>query len=220
MWYRIIVGGLAVLALAALSLVSYGNYTELKNAQARVAQLEQIAQAQQATSDRLEQTAKAQKEALDSLETISIAELNARVDRIEQAVELPAGRLYYHDDASKLDRPTIERAAQSLVERGAQVAVYTVSSDGGPEDFLQRLQQDGLSSGNGVHPTLIAIYVSFSPRYSEIRGGDDWSAAMLTNNNIDTFRKSQLNSGLVAGDYTGGIVNTFAAIDQAILRNP
>jgi hypothetical protein len=171
---RIIIGGLVALFVLSLgtSAYLYARATQLENRIVqleplvnRAAQLGQTTKEQQAAIDRLEQTAREQRETIDALKTISIVELNARVDQLEQAVNLPTGRVYYHDDASKLDMATIERAAQPLIERGAQVAIYTVSSEGGPEDFLQRLQQDGLSSGSSVHPTLIAIYVSFSPRY-------------------------------------------------------
>jgi hypothetical protein len=226
---RVTIGGLAVLVVLSLSVSAYLYFrgTQLENRIAqleplvnRVAQLEQTTKEQKAAIDRVQQTAREQKEAIDTLETISLVELNARVDQIERAVNPPLGRFFYHDDANKLDQPTIERAAQSLVDRGAQVAVYTVSSDGGPDEFLQRLEQDGLYSGGGVHPTLIAIYVSFSPRYSEIRGGDNWNNALKTNNNIDAIRHNELNPGLVAGDYTSGVVNALVAIDQGIKSNP
>jgi hypothetical protein len=131
-----------------------------------------------------------------------------------------SGRLIYHDDAGQLDRSKVQSAARSLIDRGGQVAIYTVPSNGGPDDFLQRLEQDGLSSNGAVNPALIAIYVSFSPRYSEIRGGDRWNTALKTNNNIDAIRNNELNPGLAAGDPTAGVVNALKAIDQAIASPP
>jgi TPM domain len=131
-----------------------------------------------------------------------------------------SGRLIYHDDAGRLDRSKVQSAARSLTDRGAQVAIYTVASNGGPDDFLRRLEQDGLYKNGSANPALIAIYVSFSPRYSEIRGGDNWNAALKTNNNIDAIRNNELNPGLAAGDATAGFVNALKAVDQSVASPP
>ena len=54
---------------------------------------------------------------------------------------------------------------------------YTAAS-GNETDFQRRLEQDGLASGGSVDANLVAIYVSFQPRYSGIRYGDKWNAAL------------------------------------------
>jgi hypothetical protein len=131
-----------------------------------------------------------------------------------------SGRLVYHDDAGTLDRSKVTRAAQPLVNRGAQVAIYTVNSNGGADDFQRRLEAEGLASGGSVNPNLIAIYISYNPRYSEIRGGDRWNAALKTNNNIDAIRNNELNAGLRDGDASTAVGNALGAIDQAIANPP
>jgi hypothetical protein len=132
---------------------------------------------------------------------------------------LAQGQLIFRDDAGVLDRSRIERAAQPLLDRGALVAVYT-TPNGNETDFQQRLEQDGLARGGGVNPNMIAIYVSFNPRYSAIRFGDRWNQALGTNNNYESIRTAELNPGLAAGDATSGFVNALAAIDRAIESPP
>lgn len=136
------------------------------------------------------------------------------------APALAQGSLIYHDDADELNRAQIQRAANTLISRGAIVAIYT-ETDGGASNFQQRLQQDNLSSGStSVNANLIAIYVSFNPRYSAIRFGDRWTQALGTNNNYDSIRTSQLNAGLAAGNTTDGFVNALGAINNAIANPP
>jgi len=133
---------------------------------------------------------------------------------------LAQGSLIYHDDAGKLNRSRVQQAAAPLISRGARVAVYTVES-GNETDFQQRLQQDGLADNSGaVNTNMIAIYVSYSPRYSAIRFGDRWNGALNTNNNYESIRTSQLNAGLQANDATGGFVNALSAIDRSIASPP
>jgi hypothetical protein len=133
---------------------------------------------------------------------------------------LAQGSLIYHDDAGKLNRSRVQQAAAPLISRGARVAVYTVES-GNETDFQQRLQQDGLADSSGaINTNMIAIYVSYSPRYSAIRFGDRWNAALNTNNNYESIRTAQLNAGLQANDATGGFVNSLSAIDRAIANPP
>lgn len=130
-----------------------------------------------------------------------------------------SGALIYHDDAGRLDRSRVQSAAARLVDRGAKVAIYTTTG-GDANDFQQRLVQDGLASGGTIDPYLVAIYVSTGPNYSEIRGGDNWNAALKTNNNIDAIRNNELNVGLRSGSFTDGFVNALTAIDSAIASPP
>ncbi|MEO7910868.1 MAG: chromosome partitioning protein ParA, partial [Roseiflexaceae bacterium] len=128
------------------------------------------------------------------------------------------GKLVYHDDAGRLDRSRVQSAAQPLINRGATVAVYAEES-GNDATFQQRLEQDGLAQGASISNNVIAIFVSLD-RYSAIRFGDQWNAALSTNDNYDQIRKNDLNAGLSPSDFSDGFVNALNAIDQAIASPP
>jgi hypothetical protein len=130
-----------------------------------------------------------------------------------------SGRLIYHDDAGMLDRSRVQSAAQPLINRGATVAVYAEDS-GGDAAFQQRLEQDGLANGPSIRTDVIAIFVSLQDRYSAIRFGDQWNAALSTNDNYEQIRQNELNPGLSASSFTNGFVNALNAIDQAIVSPP
>src|SRR5689334_19086976 len=102
------------------------------------------------------------------------------------------GGLVYHDGAGKLDRSRVQSAARSLINRGATVAIYTANS-GGAAAFQAQLEQDGLASGSSIRSDVIAIFVSLGDRYSGIRFGDRWNAALATNNNYERIRTDVLN---------------------------
>src|SRR5215207_1380386 len=104
------------------------------------------------------------------------------------------GKLVYHDDANRLDRSRVQSAAQPLINRGATVAVYAEDS-GNAATFQQRLEQDGLANGSSIGNNVIAIFVSLD-RYSAIRFGDQWDAALATNDNYEQIRTNVLNAGL------------------------
>lgn len=126
-----------------------------------------------------------------------------------------SGSLIYHDEVGNLDRNAIEQAARPLIRRGAKVAIYSVDT-GRQEDFRGRLVQDGLSIGSRIDSDLIAIYVSFTTRYSEVFSGDRWEAAL--DGRYEQIRSSQLNPELPS-DPTRGYVNALEAIERAI-ANP
>lgn len=131
-----------------------------------------------------------------------------------------SGRLTIVDTTGDLDQGRIEQAARSLVNQGAKVAVYLVNSEGGADDFQQRLEAAGLANGQQLDTNLVAVYVSLNPRYSELAGGDRWNAALSTNNAIETIRTTTLNPALSSGDYSAAFVNTLGAIDTAISNPP
>src|SRR2546423_1332372 len=83
-------------------------------------------------------------------------------------------------------------AVRQLINRGATIAIYTVNQ-GDDSDFLVRMQQDGLANGSSIRNDVIAIYISLQNRYSGIRFGDKWNAALATENNFEQIRTSQLN---------------------------
>lgn len=133
------------------------------------------------------------------------------------------GRLYFTDPGGQLDREAIQRAAQPLLNRGAQVAVYLVPS-GGEQDMVSRLTEDGLVSGSQARTGLIAIYVSLNPKYSAVRYGDEWNKALDVSlggtKNYELIRTQELNPGLSSGDYTGAFTSALGAIEQAIASPP
>ncbi len=129
------------------------------------------------------------------------------------------GRLIISDPEGYLDRDAVERAAQPLLNRGAEVAVYLVQS-GGESDFASRLTEDGLSRDGLYRTKMIAIYVALDERYSVIGSGDDWNEALAVNDNRDLIREQALNPGLSSGDYTSAFTTVLDAIEQAIVSPP
>jgi hypothetical protein len=82
------------------------------------------------------------------------------------------------------------------------------------------LRADHLATGDTVNAGLVGIYVSLDPRYAELRGGDQWNAALLPNDNITTIRTTKLVPALAAGQFTDAYIATLKAIDQAIASSP
>ncbi|NNJ08892.1 hypothetical protein EKD04_000970 [Chloroflexales bacterium ZM16-3] len=135
------------------------------------------------------------------------------------APALAQGQLVITDPGGKLDRAAVQRAAQPLLNRGAEVAVYLVQS-GGESDFTNRLTEDGLLRDGLYRTKMIAIYVALDERYSVIGNGDDWNEALAVNDNRNLIRENDLNSGLSSGNYTGAFTSALGAIEQAIVSPP
>jgi hypothetical protein len=93
------------------------------------------------------------------------------------------------------------------------VAIYAVDSGKGTE-FLERLQDDGLRNGSTVNPKLVAIFVSFNDRYSEIRYGDQWVGAL--GNAAGHIQQDTLNANLAAGNSTQAFALTLTQLNNAI----
>lgn len=124
------------------------------------------------------------------------------------------------DPGGNLDENAIRVAARPLLDRGAQVAIYLVQ-DGGDADFVNRLVADGLARDrNTARSNMVALYVALDQRFSSIRYGDGWNAALRTNNNVDSIRENAFNPGLADGDFTAAFADTLEAIDQAIANPP
>jgi uncharacterized membrane protein YgcG len=133
---------------------------------------------------------------------------------------LAQGRVLIRDAGGRLDAGDVQQAARPLVNKGATVAVYVVDSGDG-DDFMERLIDDGLARSDGAMLTnVIGIYIAINDRYSEIAYGDDWAEALAVNNNAEAIRVSDLNPGLSAGDFTRGVSEALAAIDDAIDNPP
>jgi uncharacterized membrane protein YgcG len=130
------------------------------------------------------------------------------------------GRLIIVDPEGYLDRGAIEAAARPLLNRGAEVAVYMVQS-GGDADFVNRLIDDDLARDSATARSgMIALYVALDERFSSIRYGDGWNAALSTNNNVDQIRENDFNPDLADGHFTAAYVSALEAIDAAIANPP
>ncbi len=130
------------------------------------------------------------------------------------------GQLFFFDETDNLDRGSIERAAQPLLDRGAQVAVYMVNQ-GGETDLDNRLRADGLINADGlVRDTMIVVYVDLGNRQSAIKFGDRWNEALAINDNFQYIIETKLNPELTAGDFTQGFVNALDAIEESVVNPP
>lgn len=136
-----------------------------------------------------------------------------------QALAQSDGFVCRNSSSNKLDCDQIERAAQPLIARGAQVAVYlTDRGDESGQDFLQKLAADelGFADQNRVQPELIGIYVSMQPRYAELRVGDSWTAALDPGDSLTRIRTEQLTPALRSAEYTRGYVDSLQAIEATL----
>jgi hypothetical protein len=126
------------------------------------------------------------------------------------------GRLLVADEAMLLDRARVEAAAGPLLVRGAALAVIAVpAGDDSGADFTRQLDAAGLLHAGQIAPAAIALYVSFAPRYSEIRSGTDWSPR-LPNEALRAIRLETLNPALRAGAASEGVAAALAALDARI----
>ncbi|MBC8075465.1 MAG: hypothetical protein H7Y32_05265 [Chloroflexales bacterium] len=131
-----------------------------------------------------------------------------------------AGRLLISDAQATLDQARIEAAAAPLVRRGAVVAVITVAQgDDQGVDLRQRLADLGLLEGDAIAPAAIALYISIAPRYSELRAGSRWSAA-LPAAALREIRLASLNPALRADQRTAAVADTLLALDTRLGQQP
>ncbi len=135
------------------------------------------------------------------------------------ALAQSGGFVCQNTSSNSLDCDQIEQAAQPLIARGAQVAVYlTDTGDDTGQDFLQRLSSDelGFADQDRVQPELIGIYVSMQPRYAELRVGDNWTSALNPGDSLTRIRTEQLTPALRDGEYTRGYVDSLKALETTI----
>jgi hypothetical protein len=150
---------------------------------------------------------------LRALASLAIAGLAAACGRAP-------GGVVFVDQAAALDRARVEAAARPLIELGVTLAVFSVANgDQRGDDFTRRLDTAGLLRSGQIAPTALALYVSFEPRYSELRAGGDWSSA-LPDATLRDIRLNLLNPALRNGDATGGIVTVLAALDERARFGP
>lgn len=130
---------------------------------------------------------------------------------------LAQGRLVVVDDPGLLDQEQIAQATQPLLDRGAVVAVYMVTN-GGQADFTRRLRAAELERDGRLDDNVIAIYVALNADggYSELAVGSRWDSALTGAYALEVIRETQLNPGLIAGNFSDGFVNALRAFEQAI----
>lgn len=129
------------------------------------------------------------------------------------------GQLIINDETERLSRGRVAEAAAPLLQRGATVAIFIVErGDNNGEDLTDRLARAGLKGHlyDRIVPHAIAIYVSYEPRYSELRAGKTWSEA-LSQNALHDIRTDALNPALRNGDVTTGVVETLKRSESQIV---
>jgi hypothetical protein len=128
----------------------------------------------------------------------------------------PAGRLSLADGSETLDGERIAAAARPLLDRGAALAVIVVErGDDSGEDLGRRLAAAGMLEGGEIAPGALALYVSFAPRYSELRAGGRWSRA-LPAAALRAIRLEHLNPELRGGRLSDGVAGALAALDARL----
>ena len=129
------------------------------------------------------------------------------------------GRLFVSDETELLRQLEVAKAAAPLVQRGARVVVLIVErGDNSGDDLTRRLTaiNQGHSSHDRIPPDAIAIYVSYEPRYAELRAGKNWSDA-LTNDVLTDIRTRTLNSALRKDNVTNGVAETLRRFESVLM---
>lgn len=129
------------------------------------------------------------------------------------------GRLIIDDETERLSQARVAEAAAPLLQRGATVAIFVVErGDNNGDDLTNRLAGVGLQGFlySRIFPNAIAIYVSYEPRYSELRAGSNWSDD-LPNDALSSIRADVLNPALRSGDLTDGMVETLKRFESALV---
>ncbi len=129
------------------------------------------------------------------------------------------GRLFVTDETERLRQLEVAKAAAPLVQRGARVVVLIVQrGDNNGDDLTRRLTaiNQGYSSHDRIPPDAIAIYVSYEPRYAELRAGKNWSGA-LTDDVLTDIRTRALNPALRSDDVTDGVAETLRRFESTLM---
>ncbi|NNJ13207.1 hypothetical protein EKD04_023055 [Chloroflexales bacterium ZM16-3] len=127
------------------------------------------------------------------------------------------GRLLLLDNTATLDEAALAAPAAPLLARGVTLALVLVEvGDSSGADFAERLAAAGLLRGDQIAPDVIGVYVSLSPRYSELRAGERWST-YLPAPALERIRQDALGPELRAGRTGAAFASTLAAIEGEIL---
>ncbi|WP_129673249.1 hypothetical protein [Candidatus Chloroploca sp. Khr17] len=129
-----------------------------------------------------------------------------------------APALIVRDERQLLDPQRVADAAAPLLARGASVAVFVPEQgDDRGEDLSRRLAAEGLIVDGDIPPPLLVVYISYSPRYSELRAGSKWNG-LLPSVTLRTIREGRLNPALRVEDPDDGVAATLAALEAEIAR--
>ncbi|MCS6839377.1 MAG: TPM domain-containing protein [Roseiflexus sp.] len=127
------------------------------------------------------------------------------------------GSLIIIDETERLNQARVAQAAAPLLQRGATVAIFIVKrGDNNGQDMTIHLANAGLRGYDRIVPNALAIYVSYEPRYSELRAGSNWSNA-LSQDVLHTIRTEALNPALRNGNVTDGVVETLKRFDSTLV---
>jgi hypothetical protein len=128
----------------------------------------------------------------------------------------PPGRLLLIDTAGTLDEAGLARPASPLMARGITLAlVLAESGDDSGADFAGRLAAAGMLRGGQIAPDAIGVYVSLSPRYSELRAGARWSD-YLPPPTLERIRQGALNPALREGRTADAFASALSAVEGEI----
>lgn len=127
------------------------------------------------------------------------------------------GLLIIIDETERLSQARVAQAAAPLLQRGATVAIFIVErGDNNGNDMTIHLSNAGLRGYDRIVPNALAIYVSYEPRYSELRVGSNWSAA-LSQDVLHTIHTEALNPALRNGNVTDGVVETLKRFESTLV---
>jgi uncharacterized membrane protein YgcG len=129
---------------------------------------------------------------------------------------LPSG-LTIRDATETLREAPLKQASAPLLARQANIVVIIAeqaAADG--RDLPNELSQLGVWNEDQIVSNGIAIYVSFEPRYSEIRVGSQW-ADLLPPNTLRTIRTTTLNPELRADQLETGVSATLIMLNEALV---
>ncbi|MBX3169059.1 MAG: hypothetical protein KF760_16750 [Candidatus Eremiobacteraeota bacterium] len=118
------------------------------------------------------------------------------------------------DEAGRLERVALEKAARPLLLRGAAMAIVLVRRGGQP-DAVKQLSQLGLLHDRQISPSGLYLYVSLQPHYSELRAGARFSAD-LPARQLEKIRNQTLNPQLRAELYQQGFVDSLGELERSL----
>jgi uncharacterized membrane protein YgcG len=130
------------------------------------------------------------------------------------------GSLMLDDETGSLERAALEAAATPLLARGARVVIIVAArGDETGADLAGRLDAAGLLEGGQVAPDALVLYVSYAPRYSELRAGTRWSRR-LPATALREARTTLLNPALRDDQLAQGLAATLQALEARIASPP
>ncbi len=123
------------------------------------------------------------------------------------APALAQGRVIVEDTTGRVDKATVEQAAQDLVRKNATVIVLVSDRTGGdPQTYArQRLSANGIQA-DPLDPSAIVYLVALDQRNAFIYYGADWNdelgstyKTIVDRDMIPQLARNNLTEGIVAG---------------------